>query len=96
LKDSSNYIKTFVNLNLGYGISFNNTIRHDYLENDYLETSYGIKFDMQCWGMNIRYTERDVEEEINGIEEERLEKVVFVYFSLKGIGETGDLMVASE
>ena len=96
LKDSSNYIKTFVNLNLGYGISFNNTIRHDYLENDYLETIYGIKFDMQCWGMNIRYTERDVEEEINGVIEERLEKVVFVYFSLKGIGETGDLTIASD
>jgi hypothetical protein len=96
LKDSDSYIKTFVNLNLGHGVSFNNTIRHDYIENDYLETTYGLNFERQCWGMNIKYTERDVEEEINGVIEEKLEKVVFVYFSLKGIGETGDMAIASE
>jgi LPS-assembly protein len=96
LKDSDNYLETFLDLNLGHGVSVNNTVRYDYIEQEALETTYGIYFAMQCWGMRITYSEELVEDADDPLAESYIDKTVFLYVSLKGVGDTKDIAISAK
>ncbi len=53
--------------------------RYSFDTHSSLETSYGIQYTSQCWGALLSYTSRPEE------------KLIFLTFSLKGIGKIGGL-----
>ncbi|MFC1855587.1 LPS-assembly protein LptD [Thermodesulfobacteriota bacterium] len=100
LKKADNYLDTFVNLNLSHGVSVNNSLQYDYIKDEPVEAVYGINFSFQCWGFSVRYSEAWVEDDENidpdsGEPEYYVNKSLFFYFSLKGLGSTGDIIIDS-
>ena len=93
LKNLDDYLKTYLNVNVGYGVSLNNTYRYDFIDNKTMEKAVGIGFDMQCWAMNLTYSEELVEDNTVTPADSYIDKKVFFYVSLLGVGDTKNMAI---
>ncbi len=83
LKEVDQFMQSDLNVYIGRGVSMSSTIRYDFLSDDFLEQTYGVDLAMQCWGMSFKYTE------------DQFDNKVFLFFSLKGIGETKEFELSA-